>query len=65
MNPDEWKDYQQLKKIYDLCEEASSWNGPIIFNEVQQKISPFFTQLRLDIGYRIVQEKVDSEKGEK
>lgn len=56
MNESEKKDYQLLRKIQKLCDEAKEWDGPCSFENVWQACSNELGDLKTAIGQRIIDE---------
>jgi len=56
MNDSERKDYQLLRKIQKLCDDAKDWDGPCAFENVWQACSDEIGYLKTAIGQRIINE---------
>jgi hypothetical protein len=57
MTPDEIKDYQQLKKIQKLCDEAGQWDGPVSFEAVSEECRTQIRELKKSIGERVIEDE--------
>ena len=54
MTEEETKDYDLLKKIQSLCDEAKEWDGPASFESIWQACSNEIGRLKNSIGDRII-----------
>jgi len=58
MTPNEVKDYELLKKIQSMCDEAQGWECSVSFENIWQDCSNEIGFLKSNIGDRVIQERL-------